>query len=194
MYCHQWGYLFRGDSTWDLDPLSDKHNTLSRKCPYQCQYNVKLELFWCTKALCRAQEFKEKRTRHRDFVLLLNSCFRMRDLKEEWGKMPLNLYGAAGERKELFWSNMSMVGFLAYKCHGHSQGWGLRFPYWKHVPTIVEWTREARKEVMQKWMKTLLSYHRVIFFSCVWDCHEWSTARMEEAAKSSVMLSFFFEW
>lgn len=103
MYCHQWGYLFRGDSTWDLDPLSDKHNTLSRKCPYQCQYNVKLELFWCTKALCRAQEFKEKHMRQRDFVLLLNSCFRMRDLKEEWGKMPLNLYGAAGERKELFW-------------------------------------------------------------------------------------------
>lgn len=100
---YQWGYLFRGDSTWDLDPLSDKHNTLSRKRPYQCQYNVKLELFWCTKALCQAQEFKEKRMRQRDFVLLLNSCFRMRDLKEEWGKMPLNLYGAAGERKELFW-------------------------------------------------------------------------------------------
>lgn len=62
-----------------------------------------LNYFDVQKHSAKLRNLKKKRTRHRDFVLLLNSCFRMRDLKEEWGKMPLNLYSAAGERKELFW-------------------------------------------------------------------------------------------
>lgn len=82
--------LFRGDSARGFDSPSDRNSTLSRKYPYKCRCNVKLDLFQCTKALCQAQDVQEKGMRHKGCVLLLDNYFRIWRLRGGWNEMPLD--------------------------------------------------------------------------------------------------------